>query len=112
MAFKSVSPATVRAFFTAKGTPIAPTGRISFEDAKVYNKANPGKRYVPAAYEGKTITVTAKPAKGRTVTRKVVESQVREAAREAGVPVGKRGALPKAVREAYVLGTLSNLANV
>jgi hypothetical protein len=107
--FRSVSPETVRAYFASQGTPIASTGRISDADTKVYNKANPGKRYQPAGYAGKTFKVTAKPAKGRSVTKVIVEREARAAALAAGVPVGERGALPKAVREAYVLGTLSSL---
>ena len=109
MSFRSVSPAAVRAYFDSIEQPIAPTGRISAESTKVYNRANPGKRYVPAGYAGKTFKVTAKPPKGRSVTKVVVEREVRAAALAAGVPVGERGALPKPVREAYVLGTLSTL---
>lgn len=107
--FRSVSPAVVREFFASQGTPIPSTGRISDEHTKAYNKANPGKRYVPAGYAGKTFKVTAKPAKGRSVTKVIVESEARAAAIAAGVKVGERGALPKHVREAYVLGTLSSL---
>ena len=110
--FRSVSPETVRAYFAAQGTPIAPIGRISDESVKAYNRANPGKRYVPAGFSGKTFKVTAKPPKGRSVTKTVIEREARAAAIAAGVKVGERGALPKAVREAYVLGTLSTLANV
>lgn len=108
--FRSVSPATVRAYFDGLGTPIPSTGRISDEHTKAYNKANPGKRYVPAGYAGKTFKVTAKPEKGRSVTKVIVEREARAAALAAGVKVGERGALPKAVREAYVLGTLASLA--
>ena len=109
--FRSVAPSVVRAYFAAnpdKGS-VPATGRISDEAASIYNRANPGKRYKPAQYAGKTFKVTAKPEKGRSVTKVIVEKEARAAAREAGVPVGKRGALPKEVREAYVLGTLSSL---
>lgn len=111
MSFRPVSPATVRAYFDSIGEPIAPTGRISAASTKVYNKANPGKRYVPAGYAGKAFKVTAKPVKGRSVTKVVVEREVRAAALAAGVKVGERGALTPQVREAYVLGTLSTLAS-
>lgn len=110
MAFRPVSPSTVRAYFDGIGKPLPATGRISDEAAAEYNRANKGRPYKPGQYPGKTITVTAKPEKGRTVTKKVVEREVRAAALAAGVPVGERGALPKEVREAYVLGTLSSLA--
>jgi hypothetical protein len=111
MAFKTVSPATVRAYFAAQGTPIPAAGRISDKDAETYNKANKGRPYVPNAYKGEAITVKAKPAKGRTVTRKVYVSEVREAAVKAGVQVGARGRLPQPVLSAYVLGDLPSLAS-
>lgn len=108
--FQSVSPATVRSYFAAQGTPIASTGRIKDSDVKAYNKANKGRPYRPTEYKGETVTVTAKPEKGRSVTRKVYVSEVRAAALAAGVKVGERGRLPKGVAEAHVLGTLHTLA--
>lgn len=104
---RTVSPATVRqALGLTKST-----GRLSDADIKRYNKGKaPGQRYEPGAYAGPAIEVTAKPEKGRAKSRKVVVSEVRAAAREAGVPVGARGRLAPEVMQAYVLGTLSTLA--
>lgn len=110
MAFTYVPPATVRAYFAGIGEPIPAAGRISDEHAEAYNKANKGKPYEPRAYKGQSITVTAKPEKGRAKTRKVYVNEVRKAALDAGVNVGQRGRLPKPVLEAYVLGTLGSQA--
>lgn len=111
MAFKPVSPSTVRSYFDSIGQPIPATGRISDEHREAYNKANKGRPYVPGAYRP-TVEVTAKPAEGgRKVTRKVNVNDVRAEALAAGVPVGARGRLPREVMEAAVLGTLSSLAS-
>lgn len=110
MAFTKVSPSTVRAYFDSIGQPIPVTGRISAEHAAQYNKANKGRPYSPGQYKGKQVTVTAKPEKGRAVTRKVYVNEVRASAQAAGVAVGARGRLPQPVLEAAVLGTLSSLA--
>lgn len=109
--FASVSPATVRSYFAEQGVAIPGTGRIKTEYVKAYNKANKGRPYRPGQFAGETVTVTAKPEKGRAVTRKVLISEVRAAAREAGVPVGSRGRLPREVLTAHVLGTLADLAS-
>lgn len=101
----SASPKQVREWAEAEGLIKAgQRGRLGAEVIKAYNKANAVKHteseFVP------TIRWTAKPEKGRKVTKTVNVNRVRAAAQEAGLTVGKRGTLPKSVLDAYVLGTL------
>lgn len=105
----SASPKAVRQWAESQGLIKAgQRGRLGAPVIKAYNKAHPVKHseagYLP------TVKHTAKPAKGRKVTKTINVTQVREAALKAGVKVGARGTLPTAVLDAYVLGTLSTLA--
>lgn len=104
----SASPADVRAWASEQGIPVGKRGKFSRDLISAYNKAH-GLKY-RAGEHVPTVKVTAKPAKGRSVTRTVNMAQVRAAAQEAGVPVGKRGRIDRKVVDAYVLGTLSDLA--
>lgn len=106
----SASPSVVRAWAESVGA-IATNadgghqrGRLGADVISAYN-AKHGLKAVEAAFV-KTVKVSAKPAKGRTVTRTVSIPQVRAAARAAGVTVGARGRVPQSVLSAYVLGTL------
>lgn len=98
------SAAEVRAWAKENGHEVGARGLFSQETITAYNKSHAVK--YKAGKHVKTIEVKAKPAKGRTQTRKVNVEQVRKAAQEAGVKVGKRGTLPQSVLAAYVLGTL------
>lgn len=105
----SASPAQVRAWAESQGLIKAgQRGRLGAPVIKAYNKSHAVKHtengYLP------TVKHTAKPAKGRKVTKTINVTQVREAAQKAGVKVGSRGTLPTAVLDAYVLGNLSSLA--
>lgn len=109
MAAKTVSyarPADVRAWGLANGYTVGKRGLFSDTLVKAYNKAHKSRKYAPASYE-KTITVVAKRPGKTPIRRNIVESKARAWAAENGHTVGKRGTLPKAVREAYAL-SLSN----
>ena len=104
----SAAPADVRKWATDNGYTVGKRGKFSTDLISAYNKAN-GLKYRPGQHVP-TVKVTAKPEKGRRVTRTVNMAQVRAAALDAGVPVGKRGRIDSKVIDAYVLGTLSDLA--
>lgn len=104
----SASPADVRAWAQENGHKVGQRGKFSRDLISAYNKAN-GLKYREGEHVP-TVKVSAKPAKGRTVTRTVNMAQVRAAASAAGVPVGKRGRIDRKVIDAYVLGTLDTLA--
>ena len=104
----SASPADVREWARANGHTVGTRGRFAPDLIKAFN-ASHGLKYREAEHVP-TVEVTAKPEKGRKVTRKVNIALVREAALAAGVPVGKRGRISQEVVEAYVLGTLDSLA--
>ena len=104
----SAPASEVRAWAAANGHTVGKRGKFSQELISAFNKANKVKyregQFTP------TVSHTAKPEKGRSKTIKVNPALVRQAAREAGVPVGNRGRLDKRVLDAYVLGTLDALA--
>lgn len=104
----SAAPADVRAWAADNGFVVGKRGKFSRDLIRAYNKAN-GLKYREGDHVP-VVKVTAKPAKGRSVTRTVNMAGVRAAAVEAGVPVGKRGRIDQKVIDAYVLGTLSDLA--
>lgn len=104
----SATPADVRAWGAENGFTVGARGRFSADLVKAYNKAH-GLKYRAGAHVP-TVKVTAKPEKGRSVTRTVNMADVRAAALDAGVKVGKTGRIDRKVTEAYVLGTLSDLA--
>lgn len=104
----SASPADVREWAKANGHEVGARGKFSRDLIAAYNKAN-GLKYRQGQHVP-TVKVTAKPEKGRSVTRTVNVAQVRAAAADAGVSVGKRGRLDRKVIDAYVLGTLDTLA--
>lgn len=106
---KSASASEVREWAREQGVAVGKRGRLAPDVVKAYNAAHRIKHVEAAHVE--TVEVTAKPEKGRAITRRVNISQAREAAREAGVEVGARGRLPKSVLSAFVLGTLSDLAS-
>ena len=106
----ATAPASVvRAWAAENGIETGSRGRLAPDVIKAYN-AKHGLKYREAQHV-ETIEVTAKPEKGRKITRRVNVAMVRDAAREAGVPVGNRGRISEAVLTAYVLGTLSDLAD-
>lgn len=89
-----------------KGTEAGVRGRLNPALVEAFNKAHKGANaYKPHAHVP-TVTVTAKPEKGRAVERKVNVAQARQALAAAGQPVGKRGRISQAQMSAYVLGTL------
>ena len=101
----SASPQAVRAWAESVGAiSKGQRGRLGADVISAYNAKN-GLKAVEASFV-KTVRVSAKPAKGRTVTRTVNIADVRAAANAAGHNVGKRGRLSQAVKAAYVLGTL------
>lgn len=104
----SAAPADVREWAADNGFTVGKRGRFGADLVKAYNKAH-GLKYRQGQHVP-TVKVSAKPAKGRTVTRTVNMAQVRAAANEAGVTIGKRGRIDHKVTEAYVLGTLDTLA--
>jgi hypothetical protein len=104
----TASPADVRAWARENGHEVGTRGRFAPDLIRAFN-ASHGLKYREAQHVP-TVEVTAKPEKGRKVTRKVNISLVREAALAAGVPVGKRGRISQEVIQAYVLGTLDTLA--
>ena len=105
----TASPADVRAWARENGHKVGTRGRFAPDLIRAFN-ASHGLKYREAQHVP-TVEVTAKPEKGRKVTRKVNISLVREAAAAAGVPVGKRGRISQEVIQAYVLGTLDTLAS-
>ena len=101
----SASPQVVRAWAeSVDAISKGQRGRLGADVIAAYN-AKHGLKAVEASFV-KTVRVSAKPAKGRTVTKTVNIAQVRAAAVAAGHAVGKRGRLDKAVLSAFVLGTL------
>ena len=104
----TASPADVRAWARENGHEVGTRGRFAPDLVRAFN-ASHGLKYREAQHVP-TVEVTAKPEKGRKVTRKVNIALVREAALAAGVPVGKRGRISQEVIQAYVLGTLDTLA--
>lgn len=107
MAFATSGSREVREWAVAQGLSVPKTGRLADDIVAAFDKQHKGKRY--AAGHVDRYPWTAKPEKGRKVTRKINDREVRQAAREAGVPVGERGALRPEVKDAYVLGTLDSL---
>lgn len=101
----SASPKAVRAWAESVGAiPAGQRGRLGADVIAAYNAKN-GLKHTEKAFV-KTLVVKAKPAKGRTVTKRVSVPDVRAAAKAAGINVGERGRIPQTVLSAYVLGTL------
>ena len=103
------SPADVRAYAQKNGIAVGTRGKFSKDLISAYNKSH-GVKYVEGKHVAR-VKVTAKPEKGRSVTRSVNMGEVRAAALDAGLPVGKRGRIAEEVVNAYVLGTLDTLAS-
>lgn len=101
---KFAPASAVREFARQNDIEVGARGLFSTELVKAFNAKSPVK-YRKGAYVP-TVTVKAKPAKGRTVERRVNVAQARAAALAAGVPVGARGRLPQSVLADYALGTL------
>jgi hypothetical protein len=98
----SASPSQVRAWAEAEGLIKAgQRGRLGAPVIKAYN-AKHGVKHTESKY-AKTVKVTAKPAKGRKVTRTVLIPEVRAWASDNGFKVGPRGTLSAEVLSAYVL---------
>ena len=86
---------------SAKGT----RGRLNPALVAAYNKAHKGgNAYSEKDKAVSSVTVTAKPAKGRAKTARVNVAEARKAAAAQGLTVGKRGRLPQAVLNTLVLG--------
>jgi len=111
-----VSLATVREWAVEQGlVKSGQRGKLSADVIEAFEKANPGQKYdKEAAVLAKRVEVKAMRtnASGRKtpITRKVIVSEVRQAARAAGVSVPTKGRLTAPVLEAYVLDTLPALA--
>lgn len=101
------SAADLRAWGAENGFPAkAETrGRPSKALIEAFNKAHKGfGRYDSKANPAvKTVTVTAKPAKGRTQTAKVSVPEARKALAAQGIAVGKRGRLSQTALAGLVL---------
>ena len=122
MATKIVSANVVREWAkgqTIAGLPeghkIAVQGRLHPLVREAFNKAHKGKaKYEVGHKTPKTVKVTAVSVgangRKRPVTKNVVVSEARAAALAAGVNVGERGRLTKAVQTAFVTGDWSSLA--
>lgn len=87
-----------------KGTEPGTRGRLNPALVAAYNKAHKGAN----AFKGNkahvsSVTVTAKPAKGRAVTKRVNVAEARAALAAQGIAVGKRGRLPKAALTGLIL---------
>lgn len=122
---KIVTASTVRAWAvenlsTIEGLPegykIGERGRLHPAVRAAFDKSHKAFRYEVGHIEPKTVTVkTFKPNSkgGKTpLTKKVIVSEVRKAAAEAGVKVGERGLPQRAVLEAFARGDLSSLVTV
>lgn len=96
----SAKASTVREFAVANGLAQPGRGRLSRKAVGEFNRTH-GLKYVPNT--PKTIKVTAKPDKGRAVTRTVVVSEVRQWAVANGLAQPGRGRLSDAAKKAYVL---------
>lgn len=97
----------IRAWLNDNGHTQGARGRFTPAGVAAWNAAHPFARYnanTPAHVH--TVTVSVKPAKGRTITRKVSPIEVRAAAKAAGHDVGQIGRLKQSTFEAFVLGTL------
>lgn len=85
----------------AKGT----RGRLSPALVSAFNAKHKGGNAYSEKDKGvKSITVSAKPAKGRTKTARVSVPAARAALAAQGVQVGKRGRLPQAALASLILG--------
>ena len=104
----TASPASVREWASEQGIKVGTRGKFSRDLIRAFNKAHAVK-YSPGNHVA-AVKHTAKPDKGRAKTLTINVAQVRAAAAEAGVPVGDRGRVSKAIKDAYVLGTLDALA--
>ncbi len=79
-------------------------GRLNPALRDAYNKAHKGANaYSEKDHGVKSVTVSAKPAKGRTKTAKVSIPEARKALAAQGVKVGKRGRLPQAALASLIL---------
>jgi len=107
MAFGTSGATAVREWAVQNGIEVPKTGRLADDIVERFNAQHKGKRYSPEHVD--RYPWEAKPAKGRKVRKMINDREVRLAAREAGVPVGERGALRPEVKDAFVLGTLSAL---
>ena len=108
MAFATSGAHDVRAWAVQEGIEVPKTGSFSTDLIEKFNAQHKGKRYSPDHVD--RYEWSAKPQKGRKRTLRINDAEVRAAAREAGVQVGKRGALRPEVKDAFVLGTLDALA--
>jgi hypothetical protein len=80
-------------------------GRLSPVLVSAYNAKHKGGNAYSEKDKGvKSITVSAKPAKGRTKTARVSVPAARAALAAQGVKVGARGRLPQAALASLILG--------
>ena len=79
-------------------------GRLPNPVIEAFNAAHPKAKYLAASKApAHTVEVKAKPAKGRTVTRKVSPAKVRAWATEQGLTEATKGRLSRETYAAYVL---------
>ena len=86
------------------GTAANQRGRLNPALIAAYNKSHRGQNAYAEGEAVKSVTVTAKPEKGRSKTVKVNIAEARAAAVAQGIEVGARGRLPKAVLNSLILG--------
>lgn len=102
---KVTAPAAeVRAFARATGLAVGTRGRFSPEVVEAFN-AQSDVPYVEAGHRH-TVEVTVTARNHRKITRRVDTTEVRAAAKAAGMKVGTQGRLPREAFERFVLGTL------
>lgn len=122
MAKRIESPAVVRQWAkdnlsSIEGLPegysIGDRGRLHPAVHKAFNKAHKNAKSVTGEFVPTTLVRFKRTtANGRTVpgAKAVDLTQVRAAAKAAGVVVKDKGRLPEAVKQAYAAGTLADLA--
>lgn len=108
MAKSAPTATTVREWAVQNGFPnvAGQRGRLGTEVVAAFNRKHPRNKYVITytKAEAPKVKVTAKAPGKAPVTRKVVVSEVRAAARKAGVEVPSRGRLPQSILTRHVLG--------
>ena len=99
---KFATATDVRTFATDNGFEVKARGALPKPVIAAFNKANPRRKFV--GKREPILTLTAKPAKGRTKTRKATAAEVRAFAVEHGLAKAGRGRLSDEAKRAFVLG--------
>ena len=96
----------IRGWLNANGFPQGSRGRFTPAGVEAWNETFPHAKYsktTPAFV--KTVVVSAKPEKGRSISRTLNIGQVRAALVASGAPIGKRGRISKATLASFVLAS-------